>query len=34
MREQLKMWETLLGATVKKIMVAEVFFRETYLEYE
>jgi hypothetical protein len=33
-REQLKIWKTLLGTNVKKMMVAEVFFRETYLEYE
>jgi hypothetical protein len=32
-RKQLKIWEILLGANVKKIMVTEVFFRETYLEY-
>lgn len=33
-RKQLKIREILLGANVKKIMVTEVFFRETYLEYE
>ena len=33
MRKQLKIWEILLGANVKKIMGTELFFRETYLEY-
>jgi len=33
-RKQLKIWEILLRANVKKIMVTELFFRETYLEYE
>jgi hypothetical protein len=33
-RKQLKIWEILLGVNLNKTMVTEVFFRETYLEYE
>jgi len=33
-RKQLKIWKILLGANVKQIMVTEIFFRETHLEYE